>query len=276
MFNQNLLADLQCISCDNTGLKASEDAKTFNCSNCDTSFPANLGVPDLVPEELMNAQDWQMWKDHLQGFENRRQSRKQNPQDFVNQFGKAEITQQAFADFTGIKSGKVLDIGCGPGKFRHVLDLESEQDYYGIDPLPLTPHIEHFNFVRAIGEKLPFSDNYFEHVVVLSALDHFKDLDTFSKEVIRVLKPGGQLHLLQSTHEVRGVSSALKWLAHEVKDAIEDFKVKQDSNAPHHMHEFTQKSLHNAMDKHFNIVNKQVFNVNWYSPSRLFWSMEPK
>ncbi len=47
--------------------------------------------------------------------------------------------------------------------------------------------------VRGVGEKLPFNDNSFDAVIFIAVLEHVKDPWLLAKEIVRVLKPGGDL-----------------------------------------------------------------------------------
>lgn len=47
--------------------------------------------------------------------------------------------------------------------------------------------------VRGVGEVLPFKDNSFDAVFSLAVLEHVKDPFQCAREIIRVLKPGGDL-----------------------------------------------------------------------------------
>lgn len=47
--------------------------------------------------------------------------------------------------------------------------------------------------VRGVGEVLPFKDGVFDAVFSLAVLEHVKDPFQCAKEIVRVLKPGGEL-----------------------------------------------------------------------------------
>lgn len=70
-------------------------------------------------------------------------------------------------------------------------------------------------FTEAPAEALPFGDNGFDHVVCRVAAHHFSCPATFCMEVARVLKPGGDLLLIDGTVE-DGYPEAEAW-AHEVE-----------------------------------------------------------
>lgn len=80
------------------------------------------------------------------------------------------------------ESGLVLD--CGAGKrgeyYSNVVNFE-------IVAYPSTD-------VRGVGEILPFKDASFDAVVSIAVLEHVKDPFQCASELIRVLKPGGDLH----------------------------------------------------------------------------------
>ncbi len=159
---------------------------------------------------------WRMWNDHLAGFEARRRWRQEHKDHFASRLtNQSSPLQQAFSAFAQITVGPVLDVGCGPGNFRHALS-ETVQ-YIGIDPLPLDESTT-FPFVQGVAEYLPFRDDTFAHVITMSALDHFQDVPQFFREVHRILKPGGQFHMVQSVHEIRGPVTVVKVAAHWLKD----------------------------------------------------------
>jgi len=77
--------------------------------------------------------------------------------------------------------GLVLDCGAGqrPVYFENVLNFEIVA-YDTTD-------------VRGVGEVLPFADNSFDSVLSLAVLEHVKDPFACAREIVRVLKPQGDL-----------------------------------------------------------------------------------
>jgi ubiquinone/menaquinone biosynthesis C-methylase UbiE len=211
--------------------------------------------------------------DHLAGLEARRKCRKERPNSLTTKAtNQTSHLQRAFAEFTGIRTGALLDVGCGPGNFRRQFDPKNVS-YLGIDPLPLENTREFF-FAQAIAEFIPFQDGTFSDVVVMSALDHFFDVDTFFDEVVRVLKPNGKLHIVQSVHGIGGPVSAIKTLAHWVKDFMENSETRSsNSSAPKHMAEYGKSTIHQAVKRKFRIVAEKTYNKRWYSPTKIFLSM---
>lgn len=80
------------------------------------------------------------------------------------------------------KYKKVLDCGAGYRNFYYpnVVNFEIV-DYSTTD-------------VLGVGEKLPFKNNSFDAVISIAVLEHVKDPFKCAKEIIRVLRPGGELY----------------------------------------------------------------------------------
>jgi SAM-dependent methyltransferase len=92
-----------------------------------------------------------------------------------------EELAQALVDRTTAGGGWILDCGAGsrPYRTRHVVNLEIE-DYFSTD-------------VLAVGEALPFADNVFDAAVSLAVLEHVRDPFQCARELLRVVKPGGEI-----------------------------------------------------------------------------------
>ena len=284
MLNHRIANELRCPSCPDQALNlrvTQEEAGqiisgTLTCQSCSADYAVQAGVSDLVPAEVSASPEWQLWNDHLAGFAARRTTRLESPESFSTRItNKSSSLQGSFGDFVDVTEGALLDIGCGPGNFRKQFDSE-RVTYFGIDPLPLD-ETENFPFARAIAEFLPFRTDMFTDVVVMSAMDHFQGLDAFGDEVVRVLQPGGRLHIVQSIHEVRSPVTAIKTATHWVKDRLETRATQsQSQDAPKHMYEFDGRSIHTALDLRFEITAEKTYSKRWYSPENLFLSMTPR
>ncbi|PSB26683.1 class I SAM-dependent methyltransferase [Stenomitos frigidus] len=99
----------------------------------------------------------------------------------------------------------VLDIACGTGEFERLVLLEQPtQAIVGIDLSEKMLEIAqqkcrdypHVSFQKASVAALPFADRSFDVVVSASALHYFDDPIAALIEVKRVLKPDGELVIL--------------------------------------------------------------------------------
>lgn len=246
------------------------EADGYRCDGCGAVYPVVAGVRELMPREVADDPQWSTWKEHLAAFRQRRDARIDGSSGVATRLSRSGAPQhRAFARFTGIERGVVLDIGCGPGKFR--AQFPDAVDYIGLDPIPL-PEVNDFDFVMALAEHIPLEDDSVDHVTVLSALDHFNDCERFLAEVARVLQSDGKLHVVQQVHEpvwtVRG-------LAHWVKDQIEDRTTKHDDEVPHHMTEFDDDDLRALLAGSFEIVDEQLYSLSRVAPRRLFVTAVP-
>jgi len=102
-----------------------------------------------------------------------------------------------------IKGGEtVLDLACGTGilfpklvkKFKTVVGLD-----YSLPMLKEAQKkgLKRTYLVRGDALRLPFKEEVFDAVVVSLGLRHFEDIDKSLTEIGRVLKKGGELHILE-------------------------------------------------------------------------------
>jgi len=94
-----------------------------------------------------------------------------------------------------------LDVGCGPGAALENAAATGARAY-GIDPSPSmvaraqrrVPDAE----VRvASAEEIPFPDGHFTVVINVLSFHHWADRDAGLREILRVLGPGGRLHVVE-------------------------------------------------------------------------------
>lgn len=122
-----------------------------------------------------------------------------------------QTRQNAWSEFDIIlpyikKFDRVLDLGCGNGRFRNALGLQliSEGNYFGFDVSEEMLKFareqwprDHF-FRGDFASKLPFGAENFDVIVSIAAFHHLlskKDQCNFLAECFRVLKPGGIIFL---------------------------------------------------------------------------------
>lgn len=102
-----------------------------------------------------------------------------------------------------VDAEKVLDVGCGTGKFTRRLARKADR-VVGVDVsigmlrrarrYALRDGVEP-GYLRADAARLPFPDESFDHVVCAGAFHLFPDKKRALGEIERVLEPGGGLTL---------------------------------------------------------------------------------
>lgn len=98
----------------------------------------------------------------------------------------------------------LLDIGCGDGNFAQ-LALPGRRITAGIDPWwrPLNKAVKAGNYelpLQALGDNLPFADNYFASAFSNSVLEHIPDIQPVLNEISRVLRPGARFLITTPSH----------------------------------------------------------------------------
>lgn len=117
----------------------------------------------------------------------------------------------------GFLRGNVLDLGGGCGSYRSYWIPVKNKIYFNHDPnVRNFAHCfgqdQHFISVEGKAEKLPYKDEVFDIVLIADALDHFADPVKSLKEVIRVLKKGGMVEIIQCFRNFKHANTFLERL----------------------------------------------------------------
>ena len=68
--------------------------------------------------------------------------------------------------------------------------------------------LRNVHYVQAMGEDLPFLDDYFDRVTIAFGLRNFTDKDKALRNIFNLLKPGGQLLVLEFSKPQKWMQSA--------------------------------------------------------------------
>jgi ubiquinone/menaquinone biosynthesis C-methylase UbiE len=122
--------------------------------------------------------------------------------------------------------GLVLDNGCGNGFLADVCrDLAPAARWVGIDisnGMLAKARRHHPRLVRGDSTRLPFADQTFDTIFARSLLHHLPDPEAGVREMARVLKPGGELVVLD-THKTL-ISTVPRAIANRGEHFDEDHK----------------------------------------------------
>jgi len=146
---------------------------------------------------------------------------------------------------------RILEVGYGSGVFMPYLD-EISDELYGADPHAFNNEVQDALKDNNITAKLfsasvtdmPLDDNYFDAVVIVSAIEYVDDIEKACTEIIRVLKPDGCLIVVTPGQSIV-VDFGLKLLTGESAEENYDsrrnrlqpalhkyFKLEREINAP--------------------------------------------
>lgn len=109
----------------------------------------------------------------------------------------------------------VLDLACGTGdlskelvkKIKHpgliiMADINDKMLQVGRDRLLDQGKVKQLQFIQADAEQLPFEDSTFDRIVIAFGLRNVTDKNSALHSMYRVLKPGGQLIILEFSKPV--------------------------------------------------------------------------
>ena len=96
------------------------------------------------------------------------------------------------------KNDKVLDVGCGKGRYINRLDC----DRYACD---IADSSKYVNAKFSIGSclNLPYEDNYFDKIICSECLEHAVFQINAIDEMLRILKKGGKLLIIDKDKKHR-------------------------------------------------------------------------
>jgi malonyl-CoA O-methyltransferase len=117
--------------------------------------------------------------------------------------------------FLGNVTGKkVLDVGCGKGRYlRCLLKCFPDSTLYGLDlseeMLSFCP--KEVNTVIGSMLDIKYPDSYFDCVLSVEAIEHAVNIEGAIKEMVRVLKPGGKIIIIDKNALKMGALQIEPW-----------------------------------------------------------------
>lgn len=124
------------------------------------------------------------------------------------------------SDWSGLKSGRIADVGTGRGHFSHVLGealsaskLVPAEHISPTDILPESFEVEGLVCQKTEPDgRLPFDDGCFDAVISIEVIEHVEDQFAFWRELLRIAKPGAPVIVTTpNTHNVNSRVRNLTW-----------------------------------------------------------------
>ena len=131
----------------------------------------------------------------------------------IMNLGHSSLTDWGLSHVTIRSKDTILDVGCGGGRtVGKMAALASNGKVYGVDYSDGSVAASRAFNKRLIGEervfiekasvsKLPFSDHQFDLATAIETQYYWPNLVEDMREILRVLKPGGQLVVIAETYK---------------------------------------------------------------------------
>ncbi|MFZ5926429.1 MAG: class I SAM-dependent methyltransferase [Acidobacteriota bacterium] len=110
--------------------------------------------------------------------------------------------------------GRVLDAGCGKGRFAvHVKRAYPQASVVALDLATAMLRFAPAELGRVAGSmlELPFGEECFDAAYATESLEHAVDIEAAMAELCRVLKPGGRLVIIDKNARQRGRLETPPW-----------------------------------------------------------------
>ena len=168
---------------------------------------------------------------------------------------------------------KVLDLGCGNGRFFELLK-DKDVNYIGVDFSEKLIEIAKekypkIKFQVADALNLPFPNNYFDKIYSIAVLHHIPSQEfrmQFLKEVRRILKPNGFLILtVWKPESKKNLNLFLRDTGLKLIGKLEKgdtFRPWGNKDAERYFHYFSEKELVNLAERSMFKIIKQGITAN--------------
>lgn len=131
------------------------------------------------------------------------------------------------------KNLKICDAGCGKGRYLKILSQRHPNNkYYAMDiSAEVMKRIDYVTGKKTGSlTQIPWPDNFFDFVYTCEALEHAIHLNGALLELYRVIKPGGQLVIIDKPLDMLGALELYEWEQWIADDDIRKFAKKAGGN----------------------------------------------
>lgn len=122
-----------------------------------------------------------------------------------------KLILEYFGDLAG---KRVLDAGCGKGRFARVLlERHPGAEIWGLDiSEEMLQYVPEGIHTRAGSmTELPFPDSWFDAAYATESLEHAVEIDVAVAEICRVVRPGGRIVIIDKNAEQAGRLETPEW-----------------------------------------------------------------
>ena len=160
--------------------------------------------------------------------------------DFIQKYIVRDIRYKALliAQANILPGQRVLDLGCGTGTLAIMAkQAQSTAEVAGLDADPDMLKVAKYKaaqlnvsvqFDLGFTNELPYPDESFDRVLSSIMIHHLRTPDKWqtAREVFRVLKPGGQLHIIDFGKPVTSYGKLLGPFLHKFEEANDNIEGK--------------------------------------------------
>lgn len=124
--------------------------------------------------------------------------------------GASEGTYEKVLELLGdIKGKKILDCGCGKGRFSEIMS-EKGAKIYCCDMDEEQFLAKNIPFKSGdLNKKIPYSSSFFDRIVSIEVVEHLENPHNFIREIKRILKFGGEAII--TTPNIENIKSRLQF-----------------------------------------------------------------
>lgn len=148
--------------------------------------------------------------------------------------------------YTGLRSGKLLDIGCGTGEFANFMSKAGWQ-VQGLEPDPgaRTFAIENYGLsVEASEELFNLKEEDFNIISMWHVLEHVHQLDAYLQQIYKLLTASGTLAIAVPNYTSSDAKTYhAEWAAYDV---------------PRHLYHFSPNSMEALLKQHNFELQKMI------------------
>ena len=139
---------------------------------------------------------------------------------------------------TGLRQGRILDLGCGTGAFVHEMQQQGWQ-VTGLEPDPDAREVGRQVYGLSLEDTAAFYSlppTGFDAITLWHVLEHVHDLHGYVAQLARLVKPNGRLFIAVPNYTSADAAHYQQyWAAYDV---------------PRHLYHFSPESVKGLMQKH--------------------------